>query len=557
MKARLFFFVWIFLFTSLVSRAQQVVVSSYFNSSDPRDEWIELLVVTDNTDMRGWTIRDNNSTQTAWQTAVTFSNNSSWNNMRAGTIIMLWNRVIASDGVTAHTTDINKKDGYIELTVQNASYFTGGSFGTSPTWAGATLNLANGGDIIQLRNSSGTHVHALGHIATPGTDWNALPSPKLNHASTISSGEAVYVCPGASVADYGTSTPQNGSSYTAKSSTSLTFGLPNSCSASTSSNTSFWLTERQPSIASQSVTPSSVVAGTPGSLTFSWAAATDPNPGDSVTGYIILRNTVSSFVDPSNGTTYSIGSTIGTASVVGEIDYSGTTTFTDSTVMNGNSYYYRVYAFRYGTDDLNGNSYHQARGRAYNTTSFVTVDQASPLPIELLSFTTECDERKVLLQWTTATETNNHYFTVERAGEEGAFWPVAIVQGAGTTTQMHSYAYTDVVTEAGDHYYRLKQTDHDGRSSYSPVVSALCTAEQNTEARIFPNPVSDVLYIDVKQEEAGRWVLLITDASGRKIMQAEGAASIDVSGLSPGIYVLSIIDNNKISHLKFVKVPAH
>ena len=73
----------VFLLIILSSRlfSQQVVVNGYFNAADPRDEWIELLVITDNTDMRNWTLRDNNSSQTSWQTEITFQNIAFWNNM--------------------------------------------------------------------------------------------------------------------------------------------------------------------------------------------------------------------------------------------------------------------------------------------------------------------------------------------------------------------------------------------------------------------------------------------------------------------------------------------
>jgi hypothetical protein len=127
-----------------LSYAQSVVVSGYFNAADPRDEWIELLVITDNANMHGWTIRDNNKDQNSWQTAITFNNSTFWNNMRAGTVIMLWNRVVESDGSTAHPTDVNKNDGYVEINVQNSTYFSGGSFGSSPTWGGNSLNIAGG-----------------------------------------------------------------------------------------------------------------------------------------------------------------------------------------------------------------------------------------------------------------------------------------------------------------------------------------------------------------------------------------------------------------------------
>jgi hypothetical protein len=72
------------------SFSQSVVVSEYFNAANTRDEWIELLITQDQTSLVGFTLRDNNANQTSWQSEITFSNNSLWANLRAGTIIVIW-----------------------------------------------------------------------------------------------------------------------------------------------------------------------------------------------------------------------------------------------------------------------------------------------------------------------------------------------------------------------------------------------------------------------------------------------------------------------------------
>ena len=181
-RLRAFFIFLLFMATSGIP-AQSVIVSSYFNAADPRDEWTEILVISDNTDMRNWSLQDNNAAQTAFQTPIIFANIDLWNNLRAGTIIMVWHRSLSTAGVT-YPTDVNKSDGYIEVSANNpAGYFSGGAFGTSPLFAGSTLNVAAAGDLIQLLNASGTFIHALGHIlnippitATPPESLNASES---------------------------------------------------------------------------------------------------------------------------------------------------------------------------------------------------------------------------------------------------------------------------------------------------------------------------------------------------------------------------------------------
>jgi len=383
-------------FAAANSFAQNVVVSSYRNDAiaggDPRDEWTELLVIDDNVDLRNYTLRDNNSTQTAWQTPITFNNTAFWNNMRAGTIIIVWHRAVGSNTVT-HPLDINKSDGYIEVHANDPAYFTGGDFGTAPSFAGSTLNISNGGDIIQLRNPSGIHIHALAHRATVGADFTALPSPKLNHQQNLASQKAVsvFVCPGTNLQEYGWNSPQNGTAYTDTSSLQVTKGLPNQCTASSTANSDYWRSLRQPLWN----TPGMFASFTaPAAIHLDWTASVDPNTGDGTQGYIILRNLVNSFTAPTDGHTYTAGNTIGTSVVVAVIPSSLTLTYTDSYALTcGETIYYRIYPYRYGTDEINGNDYHVARGRAYNETNFAAASvsrAAGPVISSVLPTSPSC-----------------------------------------------------------------------------------------------------------------------------------------------------------------------
>lgn len=534
------------------SVAQQVVVNEYFNASDQRDEWTELLVVSDNTDIRGWSIRDNNSSQTSWQTAVTFSNNALWNNLRAGTIIVLWHRIIASNG-TAHTTDVNKGDGYIEVNLQNTTYFTGGSFGSSPSWGGNSMNIAGSGDIVELLNAGGTHVHALGHSSTAGSNWTAMPTPKLNHANNASSGDAIYACPGAMLSDY--NGPATGNNFTSKNDATITFGLPNTCGASASGNTNYTNALREPPVSAQTVTPTVSI---PGDLSFSWTAATDPNPGDNVTGYMILRNTTNTFSPPADGTTYTVGSTLGSAKVVAEINSSATVSYTDNTVTAGNCYYYRIYAFRYGTDDINGNSYDDSRGRAYNQSNYIFVNCLTVLPVELLSFSAVAEDNAVSLEWRTATETNNDHFTLQRSADGIDFTAIATVTGAGTTLQPQNYAYTDEAPISGTSYYRLEQTDFNGNSRYSAIRSVSSGASGLN--RIYPNPAGDLLHVEISAAGESTATAEIRNVTGicmlsfpLQLKKGTNDCTLQLGSLPKGIYLISIKAGSQTSQAKLIK----
>lgn len=96
----------------------------------------------------------------------------------------------------------------------------------------------------------------------------------------------------------------------------------------------------------------------------------------------------------------------------------------------------------------------------------------NPLPIELLSFTANFNSNnKVDLKWSTASETNNDYFTIERSEDGIEFYSVNLVDGAGNSSSTLNYFTIDNEPLTGVSYYRLKQTDNDGNYSYSQIVS--------------------------------------------------------------------------------------
>jgi hypothetical protein len=305
------------------------------------------------------TIRDNNSSQTGWQTAVTFSNAAYWSGLRAGTVLIIWHRRKDITGTVDHPQDIIKGDGYLELWANDPIYFTGGDFGPAPAFNGNSLNIAGGGDLVQLRDGGSANIHALGHIAAPGSTFGPIVGPKLNHAQTLASFEAVFVCPGSNINEYGTLPPLSGTTWTAKAANpNITKGLPNQCAASSTANSDYWRSIRQPSW----TTPTLTATYTAPNVDLSWNAAIDPLPADGTQGYMIVRNTSNTFIAPNDGYTYTVGESIGTASVIAIIPSSQTLTYTDTYTINcGDTLFYQVYAYRFGTDNMNGNNFNVAR----------------------------------------------------------------------------------------------------------------------------------------------------------------------------------------------------
>lgn len=114
-------------------------------------------------------------------------------------------------------------------------------------------------------------------------------------------------------------------------------------------------------------------------------------------------------------------------------------------------------------------------------------------PVELLSFKGAIDGDGNRLQWSTASETGNRRFVIERSARGDNFEAIAEVPGAGDATSIRHYGFVDVLTKPESWYYRLLQEDFDGKVSYSPVV--YLNRQSRPTLEIMPNPVRDFLQV--------------------------------------------------------------
>lgn len=105
----------------------------------------------------------------------------------------------------------------------------------------------------------------------------------------------------------------------------------------------------------------------------------------------------------------------------------------------------------------------------YDITSF-TIACTVSLPITLISFDGSPEDRCNLLEWKTASEQNNDFFTLEKTSDGTNYEIVTIVNGAGNSNMLSSYSFEEF--QPWDMtYYRLKQTDYDGKFVYSDLIS--------------------------------------------------------------------------------------
>jgi len=194
-------------------------------------------------------------------------------------------------------------------------------------------------------------------------------------------------------------------------------------------------------------------------------------------------------------------------------------------------------------------------------------DDQNPLPVELLSFNASTNEDGVKLEWSTASEYNNDYFTIEKSKDGVGFDTVMDVAGAGFSNEVLEYTEIDNFPFTGISYYRLKQTDFDGTESYSSIVSVMnVNSVGEVTFDVFPNPskAGDELEIMVRNLNAEESVKInIVDLAGNsvfdQILNANAAGGLRTkflvdAELASGIYIVNVItEKSKINKKLLIK----
>lgn len=135
---------------------------------------------------------------------------------------------------------------------------------------------------------------------------------------------------------------------------------------------------------------------------------------------------------------------------------------------------------------------------------YTIINDDIDLPVELLYFRVQPESENVLLNWATATETNNEKFEIEQMQPDATvFLSIYTLAGAGTSQDRKEYEYKLYNLAAGMHYFRIKQVDFDGTYTYSEVVAINMEYNMPMETNVFPNPVTQILNIRINGLEAG------------------------------------------------------
>ncbi|MDR0792351.1 MAG: T9SS type A sorting domain-containing protein, partial [Chitinophagaceae bacterium] len=189
----------------------------------------------------------------------------------------------------------------------------------------------------------------------------------------------------------------------------------------------------------------------------------------------------------------------------------------------------------------------------------VAMNKCIVTPITLLSFTAEAQTNNtVLLQWATATETNNKGFSIQRSAD-GANWTdlsfVNSMATGGNSSVQNNYQYTDNNPFAGENYYRLKQIDLNNAANYS-AVQQLNFNKQATALQVLPNPASGDVRVTLTGAGGNvRYRLISMNGSvilSGTMNNADGYGRISVSNVATGLYFLQIITNNTVQSCKLM-----
>ena len=181
------------------------------------------------------------------------------------------------------------------------------------------------------------------------------------------------------------------------------------------------------------------------------------------------------------------------------------------------------------------------------TFPYMGSDEASiPIPVELTAFSASYTNGLVMLKWTTATETNNQGFEIQRKSNAD-YEAIGFVNGNGTTTQVQSYSFSDNNVVNGVYSYRLKQMDFDGTFSYSNIIEVdITTPLQFDLSQNYPNPFNPATVINYQTATPVNVSLTVFNMLGEEVAvlinnqfteAGQHSVRFDGSNLASGTYI--------------------
>ena len=188
---------------------------------------------------------------------------------------------------------------------------------------------------------------------------------------------------------------------------------------------------------------------------------------------------------------------------------------------------------------------------ALNVSGFneLTFTANAALPVDLVSFQATAVGENALLTWQTETELNNAGFEIQHSVNGQDWNTLGFVEGQGTASIANDYRYFHEQPKGGNNYYRLMQVDYDGGFEYSSI-EVLNWATTRVEVRLFPNPVNELLNVQVSESyKEGSYQLF--NAMGQlvrtAILNGDQLIRVELGDLPKGSYVIQVqLDQERV-----------
>jgi hypothetical protein len=207
-----------------------------------------------------------------------------------------------------------------------------------------------------------------------------------------------------------------------------------------------------------------------------------------------------------------------------------------------------IYNWSGSTADTSANTLTAAG--LYDFSDFTGTDNITPLPVKLLSLHASQSGKDVLVEWSSATETNAASYAVERSFDNSSFTEIGRVNAGGTSSTTLSYSYTDAGafnSRASVIYYRLRITDRDGSFTHTYSVAVVTGDAPRITLRAYPNPFSTDLTLSLPSQQTGNATVTITDIHGQvagvqqfDLVQGNNRMEVRTGGLGRGVYFITV-----------------
>jgi len=229
----------------------------------------------------------------------------------------------------------------------------------------------------------------------------------------------------------------------------------------------------------------------------------------------------------------------------------------NANILPNTTYKLHIWAKSWGTGQ--GDSWLTGNSGANYVATFTT---SGAWPVELSSFTALLANNKVNLNWKTATEVNNYGFEVQKSADNSTWDKIGFVQGSGNSNSPKEYSYTDKLSSLnGKFYYRLKQMDNDGTTSFSKVVEVENLRPSTFDLRQnYPNPFNPSTVIKYQIPVDTQVTLKVFNVLGNVVATVvdgfrtagEYSVNFNGSGLSSGVYFYKLEADNFSATKKFM-----